>query len=541
MDPAHPKSEIRDPKSDWALRLDIPERFNAAVYFVDRNLQAGRGAKTAVLHEGRAYTYQDMAILINRWGNVLRGLGLQPEHRITLLCLDSPEFIAGFFGAIRVGVVPVPVNTLLRPADYAYVLNDSRAKLLLAHQELWEPLASLRDRFTYLRHIVLVGGRSDGCLEFEALIRQAGPECEPAETCKDDVAFWLYSSGSTGFPKGAVHLQHNMAYCAASMGQAVLGLTENDITFSAAKLFFAYGLGNNLSFPFSVGASAVLYPGRPLPDKIFEVIERTRPTVFYAVPTLYGTMLHLAERRVEAEGIERVRGLMESVRCCVSAGEPLPVAIFHRWKTLFDREILDGIGSTEMLQTFISNRPGRVRPGSSGELVPGYAARIVDDGGRDLPPGEVGDLLVRGESAAAWYWNNHQKSKETFLGEWLRTGDRFRRDAEGYFWYCGRSDDMLKVGGIWVSPIEVENALMGHPDVLECAVVGAQDRDGMVKPKAFVVLKDGIVPAPERVAQLQAFVKEAIAPFKYPRWIEFVPELPKTATGKIQRFKLRAS
>jgi benzoate-CoA ligase len=519
--------------------VDIPERLNVAVYFVDRNLEAGRGGKTAVLHEARAYTYQDIAGLVNRWGNVLRGLGLEQENRIALLCLDSPEFIAGFFGAIRVGIIPVPLNTLLRPSDYAYMLNDSRSKALLVHQELWEPLASLRPRLRYLRHVILIGEAADGCLNYADLMSQADPASEPAETSRDDAAFWLYSSGSTGFPKGSVHLQHDMLHCAASMGQGVLGLTENDITFSAAKLFFAYGLGNNLYFPFSVGATAVLYSGRPLPDKIYEVIQRYRPTVFYAVPTLYGTMLHLAERRVETEGVERVREMLGSVRCCVSAGEPLPAPVFHRWKNLFNLEILDGIGSTEMCQTFISNRPGRVRPGSSGEIVPGYEARIVDESGEDVPTGETGDLLVRGDSAAAFYWNQHQKSKETFLGEWVHTGDRYRRDADGYFWYCGRSDDMLKVGGMWVSPIEVENALLGHPSVLECAVVGARDQDGMVKPKAFVVLKDGVPPTPACAGDLQAFVKEAIAPFKYPRWIEFIPELPKTATGKIQRFRLR--
>jgi benzoate-CoA ligase len=521
------------------MHLEIPERFNAAVDFVDRNLQAGRGDRIAVRHEGRSYTYRDIASLVNRWGNLLRGLGVEAERRIALLCVDSPEFIAGFFGAIRVGVVPVPLNTLLRPADYEFLLNDSRAKLLLVHRELWEPLAGIRERCRSLRHVVVIGEAAGGCLAYDDLMRQAGDTCEPADTSRDDVAFWLYSSGSTGFPKGTVHLQHDMLCCARAMGQGVLGLTEEDVTFSAAKLFFAYGLGNNLYFPFNVGASAVLYSGRPLPDAIFEVVRQYRPTVFYAVPTLYGTMLHLAERRAEAEGTTAVRDLMRSVRCCVSAGEPLPAAIFLRWQRLFELEILDGIGSTEMLQTFISNRPGRVRPGSSGEAVPGYAARIVDAEGRDVPAGVVGDLWVRGDSAAAAYWNRHQQSKETFNGEWVRSGDRYSRDADGYFWYAGRSDDMLKVGGIWVSPIEVENALLGHPEVLECAVVGTRDGNGMVKPKAFVVLKDGVPATPERAEQLKAFVKEALAPFKYPRWVEFVSELPKTSTGKIQRFILR--
>ena len=521
------------------MPIEIPERFNAAVHFVDRNLQEGRGGRIAVVHAGRRYTYGDMFDRVSRWGNVLRTLGLEQERRIALLCLDSPEFVVGFFGAIRVGVVPIPMNTLLRPPDYELLLKDSRAAVLLVHRALWEPLAPLRHRFDHLRHVVVIGGPSEGCRDYEDLMAQADAHCEPAETSRDDVAFWLYSSGSTGRPKGTVHLQHDMVCCAAAMGQAVLGLSEDDITFSAAKLFFAYGLGNNLYFPFSVGATAVLYPERPLPQGIFEVIRLHRPSVFYAVPTLYATLLALAERTAESQGSAQVRDWMRSVRCCVSAGEPLPPAIFHRWNDLFGLEILDGIGSTEMLQTFISNRSGRARPGSSGEVVPGYAARVVDEAGMDVPAGVVGDLLVKGDSAAAYYWNRHQQSRETFLGEWVRTGDRYSRDAEGYFWYAGRSDDMLKVGGIWVSPIEVENALLAHPSVLECAVVGFHDRDAMVKPKAFVVLKDGIPPSPEMAVQLQGFVKETLAPFKYPRWIEFVPELPKTATGKIQRFKLR--
>jgi benzoate-CoA ligase len=464
------------------------------------------------------------------------------EDRVALLLLDSPEFVAAFFGAIKIGAVPIPMNTMLRPADYEYMLQDSRAKVLVVHETLWAPLRSIRDLFRYLHHIVVVGGAGEGLLAYAELARDQPTTCVASETSKDDVAFWLYSSGSTGFPKGAVHLHHDMVYSAELYSRPILQIQEKDVTFSAAKLFFAYGLGNNLYFPFNVGATAVLYPGRPSPDKMFEVIGAHRPTIFYGVPTLYAAMLQAADAEEKAAGGRRPtpsERAMESVRVCVSAGESLPAPIFHRWKERFGLEILDGIGSTELLHIFISNRIGDVRPGSSGKLVPGYEARIADEEGRVLPQGQVGNLLIKGDSAAAYYWNKHQKTKETMLGEWVKTGDKYYQDPDGYFWYCGRSDDMLKVGGIWVSPVEVESALIGHPAVLECAVVGAQDTDELVKPKAYVVLKEGFEPSEVLAEELKDFVKEAIAPYKYPRWIEFIAELPKTATGKIQRFKLR--
>ncbi len=523
-----------------APRVDLPERFNVATYFVDRNLAEGRGAKTALLCEGKVYTYQDVADSVNRFGNALRSLKVEMEDRVALLCLDSPEFVAVFFGAMKIGAVPIPMNTMLRPPDYEYMLNDSRAKVLVVHEALWEPLVQVRDRFPFLRHIVVVGKAVGTLFPYEELVQGQPLTCETAETSRDDVAFWMYSSGSTGFPKGTVHLHHDMVYCAELYAKPILGIDAQDITFSAAKLFFAYGLGNNLYFPFNVGASAVLYPGRPLPDKMFEIIAASRPTIFYGVPTLYAAMLQLADAEEKAGGGARLDQTLKSVRVCVSAGESLPSPIFQRWKEKFGLEILDGIGSTELLHIFISNRIGDVRPGSSGKIVPGYEARIVDEEGRVLPRGEVGNLLIKGDSAAPYYWNKHQKTKETMLGDWVKTGDKYFQDADGYFWYCGRSDDMLKVGGIWVSPVEVENALIGHPAVLECAVVGAQDTDQLVKPKAYVVLKEGRQPSAALAEELKGYVKEAIAPYKYPRWIEFIPDLPKTATGKIQRFRLRS-
>ncbi|HEY6406298.1 MAG TPA: benzoate-CoA ligase family protein [Ktedonobacteraceae bacterium] len=520
----------------------MPDQFNAASAFLDRNLAEGRGAKTAIFYEGKAYTYAQVAELANRVGNGLLELGIDLEQRVAMLLLDSPQFAATFFGAIKIGAVAVPLNTLLRPKDYVYMLNDSRARVLLIHSALWEQVAPVLAELTYLRHIIVVGTTPESSAlsatkaavhSFEEWVNRASSSLEAVETSKDDSAFWLYSSGSTGFPKGCVHLQHDMTYCTEYYGKSVLGITENDMTFSAAKLFFAYGLGNNLYFPFGVGASAVHYPGRPLPEDMFKVIEQYRPTIFFGVPTLYAGMLALPDAGKRFD--------FSSVRVCVSAGEALPADILRRFEDTFHVEILDGIGSTEILHIFISNRASDIKPGSSGKLVPGYEALIADENGKPVEQGDIGNLLIKGESITAYYWNKHEKTKDVINGHWLHTGDKYYQDEEGYYWYCGRSDDMLKVGGQWVSPVEVENALIAHPAVLETAVVGDFDADELVKPKAYVVLKDGYEPSDALAEELKVFVKERLAPFKYPRWIEFLPELPKTATGKIQRFVLRGT
>ncbi len=461
----------------------LPDQFNIATAFLDRNITEGRGAKTAIYHEGATYTYAQVAELANRVGNGLLELDVDLEQRVALLLLDSPQFAAAFFGAIKIGAVAVPLNTNLRPADYVYMLNDSRARVLFAHASLWKQMRQILPELKYLRHVVVVGLAQDGEQEtatlhdFEKWVLKASATLQAAGTSKDDSAYWLYSSGSTGFPKGCVHLQHDTTYCLEYYAKPILGIKEADITFSAAKLFFAYGLGNNLTFPFGVGASAVHYPGRPLAEDMFKGIEQYRPTIFYGIPTLYAAMLALPEAGKRFD--------FSSVRLCVSAGEALPADILRRWE-------------------------------------------------------EIGNLLIRGDSTAAYYWNKHEKTKDTFNGHWIHTGDKYYQDADGYFWYCGRSDDMLKVGGQWVSPVEVEGALIAHPAVLESAVVGQADADDLIKPKAYVVLKSGQEPSEALANELKAFVKERLAPFKYPRWIEFVPELPKTATGKIQRFKLRS-
>jgi benzoate-CoA ligase family protein len=383
-----------------------------------------------------------------------------------------------------------------------------------------------------LRHVLVAGGTAPPHLSYEDRLAKASPRLEAAPTSKDDAAVWLYSSGSTGRPKGAVHLHHDMVVCYETYARQVLGLRSTDRVFSAAKLFFAYGLGNAGYFPMGAGAESVLYPHRPTPDGVFEVLARHRPTIFFGVPTLYAAMLALKDAHKRWD--------LGSLRLCVSAGEALPDEIYSRWKERFGVEIIDGIGTTEILHIFLSNRPGASRPGSTGLPVPGYEAVIVDDAGLPVKQGDIGNLRVKGESTMAYYWNKHEKTKDTLYGHWIQTGDKYYQDADGYFWYAGRADDMLKVGGIWVSPVEVENTLIRHPAVLEAAVVGHEDTDRLVKPKAFVVLKDPAGAGGGLAEELKGFVKDKIAPYKYPRWIEFVPELPKTATGKIQRFKLRA-
>ena len=511
------------------MNLELPDIYNAATTFVDENIVRGRGSNPAIYYQDQAFSYQDVFENVNRTGNALKDLGIEIEQRILLVLPDSPAFAFSFFGAIKIGAVPIPANPWMSAADYLYLLNDSRARAAIVHEAVLPEIEKIRDRARFLRHVIVVGQAHGKTHSYEELIAKSAASLEPEPTSKDDVCFWGYTSGSTGPPKGAVHLQHDMITITDLFVKPVLKMGETDICFSASKLFFAYGLGNSLYFPFRFGAATVLWPERPEPEKILQVIERYRPTFFFSVPTLYARLLRV-EKKYD----------LSSLRICLSSGEPLPPALFHNWKARYGVELLDVVGSTEATHDFLANRPGRAKPGSSGEVTPAFVAKIVDDEGRELPVGEVGNLMVKGDANSPYYWNKHEQTKKTMQGEWLKTGDTYYRDAEGYYWYCGRSDDMFKVGGLWVSPIEIENTLMEHPSVLEAAVIGDQDADGLIKPKAYVLLKNEFVPTVNLKNELQLHVKSKLAPYKYPRWVEFVDDLPKTVTGKIQRFRLRS-
>jgi benzoate-CoA ligase family protein len=517
---------------EYKYRSYEPELYNVTSRLIDDKIKDGWGDKTAVLYRDRIYTYREIQELVNRVGNVLKSSGVRIEQRVMIALYDSPEALACFLGAIKIGAVPIMVNYMYTADDYRLLLNDSRAVTLIIDHDFVETAEAWRSEFSYLKDTFVFGSPSRPFhLSFQDTLARASDELDAAGTSADDVAFWNYTSGSTGVPKAAVHLQHDIARCVESYAKGVLGITENDRLFSASKLFFAYGLGNSAYFPLAFGASVVLLPERPLPAVVFETIEKYRPTVFFGVPTLYAAML-------QVEGAEKKYDL-SSLRHCVSAGEALPVEIYHRWKDKFRIEILDGLGSTEMLHIFISNRPGDIKPGSSGRVLDGYVCRIVGENGQDLPDGEIGTLWVKGDSAAAYYYRHHEKTKKSMLGEWFDTGDKYSRDAAGNYYYQGRGDDMLKVGGIWVSPLEIEETIIRHPTVLEVAVVGKPDETGLIKPKAFIVLKPDCLPTPHLAAEIQAFVKKSIAAYKYPRWVEFIGELPRTATGKVQRHRLR--
>lgn len=514
------------------INVEIPERLNIAAELIDKNIEKGNGNKIAIYYQDQTLTYGDVFKAVNKAGNALKNLGIGLEDRVLILQHDCPEFVATFLGAIKIGAIPIPINTNMKPKDYLYMLNDSRAKAAVVSESLAPQIEEIRGELLFLRNLVVVGNAGANQLSYEKLVAEASDELKAVDTSKDDPAFWLYSSGTTGFPKGTVHLQHDILVACELYAKGILKVSENDITFSIAKLFFAYGLGNGLYFAFYAGGATVLYPDRFDPKVYFDIIKQFKPTLFFGVPTAYGAMLQAADKFPEEIDTS-------SVRYCISAGEALPKAIYDAWLEKFKLNILDGIGSTEITHIFISNRPGDVKAGTSGKPVPGYEAKIVDPEGNTLPDGEMGTLMVKGDSIAAYYWNKHEKTKETFYGPWINTGDKYYVDPEGYYTYVGRGDDMIKAGGIWVSPVEVESTIMEHHAVLECGVVGAMDNDNLVKPKAYVVLKDGFEGSEELVRELKQYVKERIAPYKYPRWIEFAAQLPKTATGKIMRFKLR--
>ena len=569
----------------------ITERrpYNAVSDFVDSHIAAGRGNKVAFVDPERSLTYGELQARSIRFANALRDLGIEPEQRVALLLNDTVDYPVAFWGTIRAGCVAIPLNVYLTLPQYAYILADCRARALVVDAALAETIAPVLDKLPRKPVMIVVGdghatpsspglsrrsrlGGQDQCPpdrdagdvgvrkhavlrtampghdggeagtspamtaerqrhDFETLIATADTTPVTADTLSDEVAFWFYTSGSTGDPKGVKHVHSNLMATAKLFGQVILGITENDVVHSASKLFFAYGLGNALTFPLSVGATAALWPHRPSPEGVFETLKRNRVTIFYGVPSLYTALL--AHKDIgKGAGSDRLR-------LCVSAGEALPAHIGERWREVTGVDVLDGLGSTEMLNTFLSNRPGDIRYGSTGKPVPGYETRIVDEHGHDVGAGEIGELIVRGPSAGEGYWNQREKSRRTFAGEWTHTGDKYRRDADGYFYYCGRTDDMFKVSGMWVSPFDVEAALVSHEAVLEAAVIGKEDADGLIKPKAFIVLKNGYTADDGLFETLKGHVKDRAGPWKFPRWIELREALPRTATGKIQRFKLR--
>jgi benzoate-CoA ligase len=510
-------------------RVSIPRDYNAAFDLLERNLRAGRADKAAFIDDRGSYTYADVDRRSSRFANAIRALGVRREERVLLCLHDTIDFPTAFLGAIKAGVIPVAANTLLTPAEYEYMVADSRARVVVVSAPLEPHFRPLLGRITTLERILVSGGEA-GIDTLDRHMAEAADTCEIAATTADDMCFWLYSSGSTGAPKGTVHVHSSLIETAELYARPIIGVRESDVGFSAAKLFFAYGLGNSLSFPMSVGATSVIMAERPTPQAVFARLRKHKPSIFYGVPTLYAAMLAQQDLPTRDE---------VSFRRCVSAGEALPEEIGKRWQRHFGVDILDGIGSTEMLHIFLSNAPGDVRYGTTGKPVPGYDVRLVDDDGAPVPQGETGELQVCGPTSASFYWNNREKSRRTFMGPWTRSGDKYRVDSDGYYIYAGRTDDMLKVSGMYVSPVEVESALITHAAVLEAGVVGKVDDDKLVKPIAFVVLKPGSARSPELPDMLKEHLKGKLAPYKCPRWIEFVDDLPKTATGKIQRFKLR--
>ncbi len=514
--------------------VEIPDTFNLATYLADRHVAEGRGSRVAIHYQDQKITYSELVANVNRTGNVLKTFGLEMENRLVMVLPDCPEFFYGFLGAMKIGAVPVAVNAMALPKDYVYFLNDSRAKVLIVHKDILPKIEEVKYELKHLRHTIVVGGATAGYASYESLLRGASDSLEPAPTSKDDVAFWLYTSGTTGVPKGVVHLHHDLLHFLPPYCEQVSRITQDDIVFTTSKMFFSYGKNNSFDSPLYSGAAVVLHPEWSETAKVLEILQKYRPTIFVSVPTFYAALLRDLDRSDSKIDLS-------FIRVCVSSGEHLPKPLLERWKERFGLEILDVLGTTDAGGSYIGNCPGLVKPGSAGLLLNGFEGKLIGTDGKEVATGEIGTLWLKNDGTAAYYWNKHQSSKKSFQGDWFNTGDRFHKDEDGFMWFEGREDEMLKPSGQWVSPLEIEAALGQHPAVSEAAVVGAPDDSGLTRVKAFVVLKNASDASPALEKEMINFVRDRIAHFKAPRWVEFVPEMPRTVTGKLQRHKLTAS
>jgi benzoate-CoA ligase family protein len=528
------KDTVNIDRSSTPSRITFAPSFNLCGLFLDRHIEEGRGNKVLVRGRTWTLTFGELHAAVCRFANALTSLGVGKSDRVMLLAKDTPAFYIAFLGTIRIGAIVIPTNTFLRASDYAYMMSDSGAvAVIAANGPIDEAVHALEKAGAGVKHRISIDGPRDGWLAFDDLLANAATECPITDTTANTPCFWLYSSGSTGSPKASVHEHKDMVYTSQYYAVETLEITQTDVIFSAPKLFFAYGIGNSFSFPLYIGCEAVLFEDRPTAENTLDMIERFKPTIYFGVPTLYAA---------QVAAIEAGRTVsMRQTRICLSGGEPLPAAVMARWNKLTGVGVFDGIGSSEGLHIYAQNLPGRLKEGSAGQAVTGYKMMVVDADGNEVPNGTPGELILHGESFAKFYWNKPERTAVTWTKDgWFRSGDTVYRDDDGFFFFCGRGDDMLKVGGIWVAPFEVESALASHPDIIEVAVIGAPDKDGLIKPKAFCVLRDRNKANADTADALIQFTKDRLAPFKYPRWVEFVDELPKTASGKIQRFRLRA-
>lgn len=516
----------------WENGFQLPDTFNMAELLLERHLTGPRADQTAIICEDICVTYRQLGKMANQMGNSLRHLGVGHGDRVILLLSDRPEFIAMFLGAMKIGAVPVPVNAMATASDLHYFITDSKAAALVTESGFRDELDAITQNTPDLKTVIMLDSSGNGIHNLSDLMAAASDQCDLYPTAKTDHSYWLYTSGTTGRPKGVVHFHKDLVYAVETWGAHVVNFSANDRVFCSSKLFFSYGLNNALYLPLYYGASVILNPDRPLPETLLNLIEKHRPTGFFSVPTAYGQLLN------HLETVSRTPDLT-SLRFSASAGEALPGTLLKRWKDRFGIDILDGLGSSEAGFVYVSNLPGKVRENASGVVLPGHTIEVRDDFGNPVPPGELGELYVSSPSLFAEYWQKPEKTRETLVNGWMRTGDMGYLDEDGYFFYSARANDSMKVSGIWVSPLEIENALLSHPAVGECAVVAVRDAMGLTKPKAFVVLKTGHDEASDLTEALKNHVKQHLAPYKYPRFIEFVADLPKTATGKIQRFKLR--